>query len=84
VSPLIVQGDPEHGWLPVDQTTVYPVMGLPLSPGAVQLTVAWAFPAVAVTAAGAPGDPLTVGVTAFEGADTGPAPTEFVAYTVNV
>ena len=44
--------------------------------------VACPSPAVAVTAVGVPG--TSSGVTAFEGADAGPVPIEFVAVTVNV
>jgi hypothetical protein len=50
--------------------------------GAVQLTVADAFPAVAVTPLGAAG--TVAGVTAEEAADSGPVPTALVAMTVNV
>jgi len=53
----------------------------PFEAGAVQLTVAWALPHVAVTLVGAPG--TVAGVTAFEVA-TGPVPTALVALTVNV
>src|SRR5215831_16053642 len=54
----------------------------PLVAGAVQLTVAWAFPAVAVTAVGAPG--TVAGVTALDAAEAGPVPAALVAVTVNV
>jgi hypothetical protein len=54
----------------------------PVVVGAVQLTVANALPAVAVTPVGAPGSAL--GVTALDGAETGPVPLELVADTVNV
>jgi hypothetical protein len=84
LSPLTMQGDPMQGRLPPDQITVYPVMALPLGFGAVQLTVAWLLPAVAVTPVGAPGAPGAVGVTALDGADAGLDPYEFVAVTVNV
>jgi hypothetical protein len=53
-----------------------------LEAGAVQLTVAWAFPAVAVTAVGAPGS--VAGVTLFEGAEAGPEPFTLAAVTVKV
>jgi hypothetical protein len=60
----------------------------PFEPGALKVTVAWAFPGVAVTAVGAPGmvAPLggADGVAAFDGAEAGPVPTAFVAVTVNV
>jgi len=49
----------------------------PLFPGSVQLTVACAFPATALTFVGAPGS--VAGVTALDGADAGPGPTPFVA-----
>ena len=55
---------------------------LPPLLGAVQLTVACPFPAVAVTFVGAPG--TVMGVTAFEGLDAGPLPMAFVAVTVKV
>src|SRR5260370_40582659 len=49
---------------PGDEVTLYPVIGdPPLEAGAVQVTVAWALPAVAVTAVGAPGGPM--GMTVF-------------------
>jgi len=54
----------------------------PLDEGAVQLTVAWAFPAVAVALVEAPGG--AAGMTEFEAADAGPVPLELVAVTVNV
>jgi hypothetical protein len=66
--------------------TVYEMMGLPPSDaGTVKLTVAWAFPAIAVTPVGAPGtvaDPT--GVTLLDGLDAGPVPIAFVAFTVLV
>ena len=52
--------------------------------GAVQLTVADALPAVAVTPVGAPGADGALGVTALDGAEAGPAPFALVADTVNV
>src|SRR5260370_42027373 len=54
----------------------------PLEAGAVQLTVAWALPAVVVTFVGAPG--VVAGVTAFEAADGWPVPAALVAGTVKV
>jgi hypothetical protein len=57
-------------------------MGLPWGSGAVQLTVAEAEPAVAVTPAGASGGPD--GVTWVEFAELGPFPMALVAFTVNV
>jgi len=57
-----------------------------LLPGAIQLTVATAFPAAALTDVGAPGavgaGPL--GVTALDAADSALFPTPLVACTVNV
>jgi hypothetical protein len=62
------------------------VIGLPPSlAGAVQVTVACASPAVAVTAAGALGTVAgATGVTSFDGADAALVPTAFVAVTVKV
>jgi hypothetical protein len=58
-------------------------MGLPpLEAGGVKLTVAIAFPAVAVAPVGGPGTVL--GVTPLEAADGAPDPNEFVAVTVKV
>jgi len=54
----------------------------PLDAGAAKLTVAWALPAVAVTAVGAHGTLL--GVTLFEAEEAGPVPAALVAVTVNV
>ena len=63
--------------------TVYEVMGLPpFEAGGVKVTVACAFPAVAVTPVGAPG--TVAGVTLFEGLDGGPVPSALVAVTVKV
>ncbi len=68
---------------PGDEVTVEPVITLPpVELGAVQLTVAWALPAVAVALGGAPGGPI--GVTLFDGADATPVPNELVAVTVKV
>ncbi len=68
---------------PGDEVAVYPVIGLPpLSPGAVQLTVADALPRTAVTFVGAPG--TVAGVTELEGAEGGPVPTVLAAVTVKV
>ena len=62
--------------------TVYPVIAEPLDAGAVHVTVALAFPVVAVPIIGAPG---TVGsVTELDAAEAFPVPTAFVAVTVNV
>jgi hypothetical protein len=71
---------------PGDEVTVYPVTAEPPSEaGAVKLTVACAFPAVAVAPVGAPGavggEP---GVTEFDTVDAALGPAAFVATTVNV
>ena len=69
---------------PGDEVTVYEVIGLPpLEAGAVQLTVASALPAAAVTPVGAPGT-VAEGVTAFDAAEAGPAPTLLAAVTEKV
>jgi hypothetical protein len=60
------------------------VIGLPPLAGAVQLTVADWFPAVAVTVPGAAGTVGAVGVTWLDGDEAGPVPTPLVALTVNV
>ena len=52
----------------------------PLEAGAVQVTVAWAFPAVARTAVGASGAPT--GVTADEAAEAALEATELLSLTV--
>ena len=62
---------------------VYWVMVLPPLPGAVQVTVAEALPAVALTFVGFPGM-VFAGVTAFDEAEAGPVPTALVAVTLNV
>ena len=54
----------------------------PVELGAVHETEADSLPAVALTPVGAPG--LVAGVTALETPDALPAPTPFVATTVNV
>jgi len=57
----------------------------PFDAGAVKLTVAAVFPAVAAPIVGAPGAVRgTIGVTLLEAADAGPVPAELVAVTVNV
>jgi hypothetical protein len=56
----------------------------PLLLGAVQLTLADPFPAVAVTPVGAPGADGGLGVTALDGVDAGPVLMELVADTVKV
>ncbi len=60
------------------------MIGLPPLDGAVQLTVADALPAVAVTPVGAAGAVGAVGVTALDGAEAGLVPTALVAVTVKV
>jgi len=78
---------PEAVTPPGVEVTVYEVIGLPPSDaGGLKLTVAWPLPAVAVAPVGAPGAVAAgaVGVTLFEGADSGPLPTLLVAWTVNV
>jgi hypothetical protein len=70
---------------PMNGVTVYVVIVLPpLFVGAVQVTVADALPAVAVTPVGAPGTPGPLGVTALDGDEDGPVPLAVVADTVNV
>ena len=54
----------------------------PFDAGAVNATVAWAFPAVAVPMTGAPGGPT--GVALFDAADAGPVPAALLAVTVKV
>jgi hypothetical protein len=59
------------------------MIGLPPSEdGAVQLTVAWPSPAIALTPVGAPG--TAAGVTKFDGPEAGLSPTPLVATTVKV
>ena len=78
VVPLTVAVSP-----PGEDVTVYPVMEAPpLDEGAVQLTVACVFPAVARALVGAPGGPA--GVTLLEGEEAGPDPRALAAVTVNV
>ena len=69
--------------VPTYGVTVYLVSVLPpLLVGAIQLTVAWPLPAVAVTPVGAPGRPF--GVTALDADESGPVPFAVVADTLNV
>ena len=92
VSPVTVHGDPAHDWVPVDgllnevQVIVYPVIGLPLSFGAVQETLAEPLGRpTAMTLVGASGNPFVLaGATALEGAEGGPDPMELLAVTVKV
>ena len=58
---------------------------LPLDAGALKLTVACVSPADAVTLRGAPGAiAVSAGVTAFDGTEGDPVPTELAAVTVKV
>ena len=68
------------------EVTVYPVIGEPpLLSGAVNVTVARAFPFVAVPIVGAPGtDEGGIGVTEFDAELGRPVPLAFVAVTVKV
>ena len=78
VAPVVLTVAPSE-----EAVTVYPVTGdPPLLAGAVQLTTADAFPAVAVTAIGAPGTVL--GVTAALGIEASELPAALAAVTVNV
>ena len=61
--------------------TVYLVIAEPFDAGTVHVTVAFAFPAVAVPIIGAPGTPDII---EFDAAEAAPVPTAFVAVTVNV
>jgi len=66
------------------EITVYPIIALPPSEaGAVKLTVACAFPIVAVTPVGVPGA-VGCGVTLLEASDAEPVPMAFAAVTLNV
>jgi len=68
---------------PGDEVAVKLVIGEPPSnTGAVYVTVAFPFPAVAITEVGAPG--TVDGVTEAELADVTPVPITFVAVTTNV
>jgi hypothetical protein len=60
------------------------VIALPPLPGAVQLTTADPLPAVADTPDGTPGTVGATGVTALDGTEACPVPTELVADTVKV
>ncbi len=63
--------------------TVYPVIGVPpVLPGAVQVTVALASPAIAETPVGAPG--TSAGTIATDATEAVLVPAAFVAVTVNV
>jgi hypothetical protein len=66
-----------------DEVAVYDVIADPPSlTGAVNVTVAWTLPRVAVPMVGAPG--VVAGVTLLDAADGAPAPTALVAVTVKV
>ena len=67
---------------PSEDAQVYRVIALPPFTGAVQVTVSWLTPAVAVGAAGVAGTVVTV--TASDGSDATDVPAAFVAVTVNV
>ena len=85
MSPVIVIGlaAPVAVLLPGLEVTVYPVIAEPpLLAGAVNVTVAWAFPAVAVPIVGAPG--TVEGVTGFEAELGRLDPLTFLAVTVKV
>ena len=78
-----VELDPVAVKPPGEDVTVYPVMVLPpFEIGAVNATLAWAFPAVATGLVGAPGTVL--GVTAADGTEATEFPAELVATTVKV
>jgi hypothetical protein len=83
--PETVQGLAGHAVTapPGVAVTLYDVIGdPPEDAGASHEMTADASPRVPPTAVGAPG--TSAGVTAFDGADSGPLPTEFVACTVKV
>ena len=84
MSPDTVSGlaEPVPVLLPGFEVAVYNVIGLPLDAGAVKLTAACAFPAIAVPIVGAPG--TVAGVTILEAAEAAPVPLAFVAFTVKV
>jgi hypothetical protein len=81
--PATVQAEVAHVPVcPPEEVAVYEMMAAPpLLAGGVKVTVACAFPAVAVPIVGAPGN--VAGVTLFDAADAGPVPTALVAVTVN-
>ena len=85
VSPVIVRGDepPVAVNPPVFEVTVYDVIAEPpLLPGALNVIVAWPFPAVAFTLVGAFG--TVAGTTELLVPDGVLVPAPFVAVTVNV
>jgi hypothetical protein len=68
---------------PGEDVAVYDVIAEPpLLAGAANVTLACAFPAVAVPMVGAPG--IVAGVTLFDAADAGPVPSALVAVTAKV
>jgi len=67
---------------PGEDVAVYDVIGEPLEAGGVNATPACVLPAAATAPVGTPGTPA--GVTLFDGADAGPAPTALVAVTMKV
>jgi hypothetical protein len=68
---------------PLEDVAVYPVMAEPpVLAGAIQLTVAEAFAAVAVPMVGAAG--TVAGVTELDAADAAPVPAALMARTVKV
>ena len=72
-----------HESAPGDEVTVYPVIGdPPFDTGAFQVTVASAFPGVALTLVGAPG--IVRGVMDVDSTDAGELPAAFTAITVKV
>ncbi len=90
VNPVTVNGEPAPVAVrpPGLLVTVKPVIGEPpVLAGGVKLTVAWVFPAVAVTAVGAPGAVAgggAAGVMLLLGSLAGLVPIAFVAVTVKV
>jgi hypothetical protein len=69
---------------PGSEVTVYEMIGVPPVPvpvGATNDTLACPFPGVATTVVGAFG--VVTGMTAIEGEDEAPTPTELLAVTVN-
>ena len=85
LNPLTTIGEeaPVAVMFPGLDVTVYPVIGAPpVLAGAVNATLACAFPPVATPIVGAPG--TVAGVTLFDAAEAVPVPTAFVALTVKV
>ena len=67
---------------PLYGVTVYEVMGLPPSAGAMKKTVAWLLAAVAVTSVGWPG--TVAGVAPGKNIEPGPVPVALLPVAVNV